>query len=238
MSGSVLRICAVSLFPDMFAALSGFGVTGRAFQRGLAELILLNPRSYTSDARHTVDDAPYGGGGGMVLKPEPLAAALDRARELLPAAKVSYLSPQGTLLNDALARRIAATEDDHILLCGRYQGIDQRVVDSRAERALSIGEFVVSGGELPAMMFCDALLRHRPGVLGCAASAEHDSFAEGRMAAPCYTRPASFEGSTVPAVLRSGDHAAIDAWRLRQATRVRTGRSAKMDPDDGFDRPT
>lgn len=222
---AVLRLSAVTLFPEMFAALTGSGVTGRAFARGLAELTFANPRDFVAGTSRTVDDAPYGGGAGMVLKPEPVAAAIDCARTRLPLAKVTFLSPQGQMLSDALARELA-DEDEHILLCGRYLGIDQRVLDSRIDRELSVGAYVASGGELPAMLLCDVLMRYRAGVLGNSASAQTDSFAADLLAPPCYTRPPVFEGRKVPSVLLGGDHSLVAKWRAERAvgaTRRRFG---------------
>ena len=217
-----MRIGVVTLFPQMFAALGDDGVVGRARNAGKWSLNLYNPRSYTDDAHRTVDDEPYGGGPGMVLKPEPLAAAIDAARADLPAARVTFLSPAGQPLDNELARRFAR-EDEHIFLCGRYQGVDERIVVSRVDRQVSVGDFVVSGGELPAMLLIDAAVRFLPGVLGSEESLAAESFAAGALAAPCYTRPALFEGMEVPEQLRSGDHRKIGNWRRQAAARRAKG---------------
>lgn len=215
----MLDIIAVTLMPGMFDALTGYGVVGDAFQNGKARLRAIDPRDYAADARGTVDDAPYGGGPGMVLKPEPMARAIDAAKAELPAARVCLLSPDGRIFAAADAERMAAREQ-HIFVCGRYLGIDQRVIDSRVDDAVSIGSFVASGGELPAMAVIEALMRHVPGVLGCGDSLRQESFAgDAGLAPPCYTRPEEFEGRRVPAVLLGGDHGAIASWRREQAGR-------------------
>ena len=164
----------------------------------------------------------------MVLKPEPLAAAIDAARANLGAARVTFLSPSGRRLDDSLARALAG-EGEHIFLCGRYQGIDERIVASRVDRQVSVGDFVVSGGELPAMLLIDAMVRFLPGVLGSEESLAAESFAAGSLAAPCYTRPAVFEGMEVPEQLRGGDHRQISDWRRQAAARRQKEGSAKPD---------
>ena len=220
-----MRIGVVTLFPQMFAALGSDGVIGRAGRAGKWSMGLYNPRDYVSDVHRTVDDEPYGGGAGMVLKPEPLAAAIDAARADLPEAQVTFLSPAGRLLDDSLARQFSR-EAGHILLCGRYQGVDERIIASRVDRQVSVGDFIVSGGELPAMLLIDALVRFLPEVLGSEKSLAAESFASGGLAAPCYTRPAVFEGLEVPEQLRSGDHQLISEWR-RQAAAKRGRGGAK-----------
>ena len=222
----------VTLMPGMFDGFAEHGVIGGAFKSSMAEIRLVNPRDFTTDRHRTVDDAPYGGGPGMVLKPEPIAAAIDRAREMAPEAQVCNLSPQGRNLTDPMARRLA-TKDSLILLCGRYAGIDQRVIDSRVDFELSVGDYVVSGGELPAMTVIDAVLRHVPGVLGSELSADTDSFTEGRLAPPCFTRPAEFEGMKVPEVLLGGNHKEVDKWR-RERSEEATRRKRQESVDDSL----
>ena len=211
-----MRIGVVTLFPQMFAALDADGVVGRAGRDGKWSMTLYNPRDHASDTHRTVDDEPYGGGPGMVLKPEPLAGAIDAARAALPDARVTFLSPAGRMLDDALARQMSR-ESEHIFLCGRYQGIDERIVASRVDRQVSVGNFIASGGELPAMLLMDALVRFLPGVVGSEESLAAESFADGGLAAPCYTRPAIFEGMEVPEQLLSGDHRRIRQWRQAAA---------------------
>ncbi len=212
----MLDIAVISVLPELFGDFSRLGVVGRAFQEGRVRLHCIGLREFASDRHRTVDDAPYGGGPGMVLKPEPLAAAIGHARERLPGAEVVMLSPQGELFCDQTARAMAQ-RDALILLCGRFLGVDERVVESRVDRHLSVGDYVLSGGEIAAMAVVDAVMRHVPGVLGCADSPEQDSFAQGMLAPPVYTRPEVFDGMRVPETLLSGDHARISAWRDSQA---------------------
>lgn len=221
MSQAARRYDVVSIFPEMFAALTASGITRRAQARALYTLHLWNPRDYTADAHRTVDDRPYGGGPGMVMRPEPLEAALSAAQaaqgaEGRPPGKVIYLSPQGRRLTHRKVIELAA-EPTLTLLCGRYEGIDQRLIDARVDEELSLGDFVVSGGELPAMLLLDALIRQLPGALNTSESAEQDSFVDGLLDCPHYTRPEVYRGQSVPAVLLSGNHAAIRRWRLQQA---------------------
>ncbi len=212
----MMRFDVVTLFPDMLQAMVGDGVTGRAFDRGLAELAIWNPRDYTSDVHRTVDDRPYGGGPGMVMKVEPLQAAIEDARRAAPESRVVYLSPQGRRLDQSVVRELAQ-RDGMILIAGRYEGIDERIIDRYVDEEWSIGDYVLSGGELPALVLMDAVLRLLPGVLGDADSAEQDSFTEGLLDCPHYTRPELFEGMPVPEVLKSGNHEAIRRWRLQQS---------------------
>ena len=208
---------AVTLFPEMFRVVTEEGVTGRGFRDGLLTFRAWNPRDYTHDVHRTVDDRPYGGGPGMVMKPEPLAAAIDEARKVAPeGAPVVYLSPQGRRVTQALLQE-AVSKPGVILVCGRYEGIDERIVETRIDEEWSLGDFVLSGGELAAMAVIDGMARLVPGVLGHEQSAEEDSFSEGLLDCPHYTRPLVFEGREVPKVLRSGDHGAIAAWRRGQA---------------------
>ncbi|MCC2638075.1 MAG: tRNA ((1)-)-methyltransferase [Moraxellaceae bacterium] len=210
----------VSLFPDMFRALTDSGITGRAVKNGLVNLEFWNPRDFTEDAYHRVDDRPYGGGPGMVMLIEPLrrsiaaAKAAAQAKGLQP--QVIYLSPQGRVLTQAGVRELAAGQA-FILLCGRYEGIDERLIRREVDAEWSIGDYVLSGGELPAMVLVDAVTRLLPGALGSEASAAEDSFSDGLLDCPHYTRPEVYEGEEVPAVLLSGDHAAIRRWRRRQS---------------------
>jgi tRNA (guanine37-N1)-methyltransferase len=211
-----MRFDVITLFPDMFRAMQGAGVTGRAFERGLAELVLWNPRDYTEDVHRTVDDRPYGGGPGMVMKLEPLLAAIEDAKVAAPGRPVAYLSPQGAQFDQRAAERIAR-RDGMILVAGRYEGIDERLIDRCIDEEWSIGDYVLSGGELPALVMIDAVVRLLPGVLGAEESAQQDSHADGLLDCPHYTRPEDFDGEKVPAVLLSGNHEAIRRWRLQQS---------------------
>ena len=210
----------ISLFPEMFRAITESGITGRAVKKGLVQVEFWNPRDFTEDAYHRVDDRPYGGGPGMVMLVEPLrraiAAARAAARDKGLAPKVIYLSPQGRVLDQAGVRELAG-EQALILLCGRYEGIDERLIRREVDAEWSVGDYVLSGGELPAMVLLDAVTRLLPGALGSDASAEEDSFSDGLLDCPHYTRPEVFDGEEVPAVLVSGDHAAIRRWRRRQS---------------------
>ena len=212
----MLRIGVVTLFPEMFAAVTGYGVTGRAVTRGLLEVKTYNPREYTRDVHRSVDDRPYGGGPGMVMLYEPVVTALRQARQQLPTARVCHLTPQGKRLNQEDIRQLAAQES-MIMLAGRYEGIDERVILTDVDVEYSIGDYVLSGGELPAMVMIDAICRTLPGVLGHDESAMQDSFVNGLLDAPHYTRPEEAGGIKVPDVLRSGDHEQIRRWRLKQA---------------------
>jgi tRNA (guanine37-N1)-methyltransferase len=210
-----MRFDVISLFPEMFAAMRQ-GVTGRAIERGQVTLQLWNPRDYADDAHRTVDDRPYGGGPGMVMMIEPLRQAIQAARSAAPESRVLYLSPQGRSLDQAAVREMAA-EPGLVLLAGRYEGVDERLIDAFVDEEWSIGDYVLSGGELPAMVLMDAVIRLLPGVLGHADSAEQDSYVDGLLDCPHYTRPEDVEGSAVPEVLLSGNHELIRRWRLQQA---------------------
>jgi len=210
-----MRFDVISLFPEMFAAMRQ-GVTGRAVERGQVTLQLWNPRDYADDAHRTVDDRPYGGGPGMVMMVEPLRQAIEAARAAVPASRVLYLSPQGRSLDQAAVREMAA-EPGLVLLAGRYEGVDERLIDAFVDEEWSIGDYVLSGGELPAMVLMDAVIRLLPGVLGHADSAEQDSYVDGLLDCPHYTRPEEIKGSAVPEVLKSGNHELIRRWRLQQA---------------------
>jgi tRNA (guanine37-N1)-methyltransferase len=212
-----VRIEVVTLFPALIEEALRYGVVGRALERGLLQVGTEDPRAHTRDAYRRVDDRPYGGGPGMVLKPEPLCAAIAAAATRLPAGSARIaLSAQGTLLTQAVASRLAALPG-LLLVAGRYEGIDERVLTTAVDRELSIGDYVVSGGELPALVLIDVLARLTPGVLGDERSSVEESFGEGLLDWPQYTRPEVFEGARVPAVLSSGDHAAIRRWRLKQS---------------------
>ncbi|MGB5345196.1 MAG: tRNA (guanosine(37)-N1)-methyltransferase TrmD [Woeseia sp.] len=222
-----MQMQIVSLFPQMLDAVVDFGVVGRAVDRGLLRLSTQNPRDFADDTHRTVDDRPYGGGPGMVMKFEPLAAAIDAAQAALPAGcPVICLTPQGRRFDQASAQRLAALPG-LTLVAGRYEGIDERLIESRVDEELSLGDFVLSGGEIAAMAVIDAVTRLLPGVLGDENSAAQDSFTEGLLDCPHYTRPEEIEGRRVPDALLSGDHARIARWREQQAL----GRSYLRRPD-------
>ena len=207
----------VTLFPEMFSALSGFGITGRARARGLYELNCWNPRDFAEDRHRTVDDRPYGGGPGMLMMVQPLRDAIHAAKQAAgDGAKVIYLSPQGRKLTQAGVTELA-TNQKLILVAGRYEGIDERVIQTEVDEEWSIGDYVLSGGELPAMTLIDAVSRLVPGVLGDQASAEQDSFTDGLLDHPHYTRPELLDGLAVPEALTSGNHEVIRRWRLKQS---------------------
>lgn len=211
---SCLQIGMISLMPEMFAALK-YGVVGRALREQRLVLQHYNPRQYSSNPHQRVDDRPYGGGPGMVMNYQPVADAIIAAKAQLSKAAVIHLSPQGQLLTHCQVRQLA-DQSQLILLASRYEGVDQRLIDNLVDAELSIGDFVVSGGELPAMLLIDAISRCLPGVLGDAESAEQDSFVDGLLDHPHYTRPETIGGLSVPQVLLSGDHAAIKQWRAQQ----------------------
>ncbi len=222
-----MQIAVVSLFPEMFAAVSEYGVSGRALKQGLASLHCVNPRDFTSDRHRTVDDRPYGGGPGMLMKVDPLRQAIGAARARAgQQGPVIYLSPQGERFDQAMATMLAE-QPSMVLVAGRYEGVDERLIETAVDRELSIGDFVLSGGELAAMVVIDAVIRQLPGALGHARSADEDSFSDGLLDCPHYTRPEVFEGRRVPEVLLSGDHGEIRRWRLRQAL----GRTLERRPD-------
>jgi tRNA (guanine37-N1)-methyltransferase len=217
MAAASLQIEVVSLFPEMIREALRHGIVGRALQRGLLTVGTEDPRAHTSDVHRTVDDRPYGGGPGMVMKPEPLCAAIRAARARLPAGATTVaLSAQGQVLTQQRVRGLGAS-GGLVLVAGRYEGIDERVLESEVDLELSIGDYVLSGGELPALVLVDALARLLPGALGDERSAQQESFSAGLLDWPHYTRPEDYAGRRVPAVLLGGDHAAIDRWRLKQA---------------------
>ena len=218
MSGTALmRIQFVTLFPEHVMTLSTFGVVGSAAGRGLVEFGAVDPRDFTEDVHRTVDDRPYGGGPGMVMKAGPLQRAVHAARARLPkGSPCVVMSAQGRLLDQELVRELAA-HDGLIIVAGRYEGPDERFVELEAQFEVSVGDYVLSGGELPGMIVADAVTRLIPGVLGDAESAAQDSFQEGLLDCPHYTRPEEYGGLRVPRVLLSGDHGAISRWRLSQS---------------------
>ena len=214
-------IGVVSLFPEMFRAISENGVTGRAIKNNLLSIQSWNPRDFTMDKHRTVDDRPYGGGPGMLMMVQPLRDAIQAAKmaaqEAGHEAKVIYLSPQGRRLDHEGAQQLSSSSQALILVAGRYEGIDERIIDSLVDEEWSVGDYVLSGGELPAMILIDAVVRFVPGVLGHVLSAEQDSFADGLLDCPHYTRPEVLNGVAVPSVLLSGDHEKIRLWRLKQS---------------------
>jgi tRNA (guanine37-N1)-methyltransferase len=222
-----MRIDVVTLFPDLVSQVGEYGITGRAADRGLIQLALWNPRDYSVDKHQRVDDRPYGGGPGMVMQVQPLRDAIQAARQAdtRPVTTV-YLSPQGRALDQAMANKLAQLPR-LLLLAGRYEGIDERLVETEVDEELSIGDYVLSGGELAAMVVIDAVTRLLPGALGDEDSAEQDSFMDGLLDYPHYTRPEELDGRKVPEVLLSGDHEAIHRWRRKQAL----GRTWQRRPD-------
>ena len=222
-----MRIALVSLFPEMFSAVSDHGVVGRAVEQNLVTLSHSNPRDYTADKHRTVDDRPYGGGPGMLMKIEPLQQAIAAAREVAgQGAKVVYLSPQGKRFSHSMALELAELEG-LILVAGRYEGVDERLIEAQVDEELSIGDYVLSGGELAAMVVIDAVTRQLPGVLGHECSAQEESFVNDLLDCPHYTRPERHEERDVPDVLLSGNHKEIRRWRLKQAL----GRTRERRPD-------
>ena len=216
-----MQFDVITLFPEMFSALTASGITRRAYEKQRFGLSLWNPRDFTSDPHRTVDDRPYGGGPGMVMMAAPLEAAIhaaiDRQVRLgLPRPRTIYLSPQGAPLNHQKVMQLSANQG-LLLLCGRYEAVDQRLLDRCVDEEVSLGDFVLSGGELPAMALMDALIRQLPGVLNDQSSAAEDSFVQGLLDCPHYTRPEVYEGQPVPAVLLGGHHAEIATWRREQA---------------------
>jgi tRNA (guanine37-N1)-methyltransferase len=211
-----MHIGVITLFPEMFDAVIDYGITSRAVDNGLLQVSCWNPRDFTSDRHQTVDSRPYGGGPGMVMKIEPLRDAINAAREVMPKARTIYLSPQGRQLDQAGAIELAAHEA-LILVAGRYEGIDERLIEAEIDEEWSIGDYVLSGGELAAMVLIDAVTRLLPGALGDEQSAQQDSFTDGLLDCPHYARPEEYEGKRVPEVLLGGNHEMIRRWRLQQA---------------------
>ncbi len=228
---TAMQFDVVTLFPPMFEAIAGHGVTSRARDKEIYTLTLWNPRDFTMDNYKTVDDRPYGGGPGMVMLAEPLEKAISAAKQRQQSAgverpKVIHLSPQGKPLTHAEVMRLAA-EPGLVLLASRYEGVDERLLRRMVDEEVSIGDYVLSGGELPAMVLIDAIVRQLPGTLGDADSAAEDSFVDGLLDCPHYTRPEVYEGEPVPAVLLSGHHKEISRWRLKQSL----GRTRDKRPD-------
>ncbi len=227
-----MRFDVITLFPEMFDAITQYGVTRRAAEQGKFMLHTWNPREFTSDKHRSVDDRPYGGGPGMLMLAEPLAQAiatakLSQAQTGVVKSCVIHLSPQGRQLTHEVVKEFLERNDGFILLASRYEGVDERLIRQQVDEELSIGDYVLSGGELAAMVLIDSLVRHLPGVLGDAESAQQDSFVAGLLDCPHYTRPEIFEGEGIPEVLLSGHHAEIEKWRLKQAL----GRTWQRRPD-------
>jgi tRNA (guanine37-N1)-methyltransferase len=217
-----VQVSVITLFPEMLDALSDSGITGRAIEQGLLTLATVNPRDFTEDRHNSVDDRPYGGGPGMVMTVAPLSKAIGFAKLKMdvqgrPSPKVVYMSPQGKRLDQQVINELAQ-QDSLIVLCGRYEGIDERLIDAEVDKELSLGDYVISGGELAAMVLLDAMIRQLPDALGDSDSASQDSFASRPLLdCPHYSRPEDVAGRVVPSVLLSGDHEAIRRWRLRQS---------------------
>ncbi len=225
-----MQVAVVTLFPQMFEAIERWGITSRAIERGILALDCFNPREHAVDRHRSVDDRPYGGGPGMVMMVQPLRDAIGAARARLGAdTHTVCLSPQGRRVDQAAIAELAelAQRRPLILVCGRYEGIDERLLEREVDEELSVGDFVLSGGEVPAMLLVEAMTRLLPGALGHEESASHDSFANGLLDCPHYTRPELSDGLRVPPVLLSGDHEAIRRWRLKQAL----GRTWQRRPD-------
>lgn len=221
----MIRFDAITLFPEMFAAVTQSGITRRALENGLWRLQTWNPRDFTTDNYRTIDDRPYGGGPGMVMLVEPLEKAIAAAKAA-GGGRVVYLSPQGGRLDHARVMRLVE-EPALTLLCGRYEGVDERLIAAQVDEELSVGDYVLSGGELAAMVLIDAVVRQLPGALGDGQSAQQESFAAGLLDCPQYTRPEEYRGEKVPEVLMSGHHELIRRWRLKQSL----GRTWKRRPD-------
>ena len=233
MSEAQHHFAVVTLFPEMFSAISDWGVTGRGLRDDLWSLSLHNPRDLATDRHGTVDDRPYGGGPGMVMQAPLLDQAVQSAKAALGGrAKVVAMTPQGRRFTDSLARELLV-DDATIFVSGRYEGIDERFIERSVDHEISVGDFVVSGVELPTMLVIDAMVRLIPGVLGHNDSAEEDSFADGLLDCPHYTRPETYEGRAVPAVLLSGDHGAIARWRRAQSVRRTLDRRPDLLNPDG-----
>jgi len=211
-----MRFDILTLFPNMFSSPLRESIIGKAIEKGLIQIRTVNIRDFTSDRHQVVDDTPYGGGQGMVMKVEPIARAIESVKSQNPDARTVYLTPQGKPFHQDLARRLS-TQPHLILLCGRYEGVDERVRELLVDEEISIGDYVLTGGELAAMVLIDAISRFIPGVLGSDRSAEEDSFFNSLLEYPQYTRPFDFRGSGVPEVLLSGNHSAISLWRRREA---------------------
>ncbi|HSL92622.1 MAG TPA: tRNA (guanosine(37)-N1)-methyltransferase TrmD [Candidatus Limnocylindrales bacterium] len=235
-----MRIDILTLFPGIFSGPLDNSILLKAREAGILTVAVHDLRDFAAGKHRVTDEPPFGGGGGMVMKPEPVFAGVESVRERFGPGKAVLLSPQGETLTSALARRLSAEEDHLILICGRYEGVDQRVADHLADLEVSIGDYVLTGGELPALVLIDAVARFLPGVLGDPLASSRDSFEEGLLEAPQYTRPRTFRGHPVPDVLLSGDHAAIEKWRREEAQqRTRTRRpdlaNKKLTPGKGVE---
>lgn len=233
-----MKITVVSLFPEMIRSAAGYSIVKRGMEAGLFSLETIDPRSFTNDRHRTVDDTPFGGGAGMVLKPEPYCQAIRTAKAASPGAATVLLCPTGTPFTQSAAARYAH-KDGLILVCGHYEGFDERI-RSEADESISLGDYVLTGGELPALVVIDAVTRLLPGVVGHQESVEDESFLNGLLEYPQYTRPIEFEGALVPEALRSGDHAKIARWRRKESLR-RTWNSrpellktVNLQPEDGL----
>jgi len=226
----MLRIDIITIFPDFFRDVIDYGIVKRARAAGIVEITAHDLRRWTTDKHHIVDDRPFGGGDGMVLKPEPIFAGVEgltgasRREDLPPQTRVVLLSPQGRVLTQAVAQELAQPESQVVLLCGRYEGVDERVVEALVTDEISIGDYVLSGGEAAALVLTDAMVRLLPGALGSETSAVFESFSEGLLDCPHYTRPPEFRGMKVPDVLLSGNHAEIERWR-KDAALLKTRRN-------------
>ncbi|HRI89154.1 MAG TPA: tRNA (guanosine(37)-N1)-methyltransferase TrmD [Candidatus Hydrogenedentes bacterium] len=218
-----MRIDVITLFPELFEAPLRVSLLGKAIEKGLLTVECTNPRDFTTDKHKTVDDAPFGGGPGMVMKCEPLFAAVESLRSANSCERVILMSPRGRPFTQAVARELAR-QPDFVLVCARYEGVDERVSNALCTDEISVGDYVLSGGELPALTIIEAVSRMVPGVIGDFESVETDSFYDGILGAPQYTRPQEFRGMEVPAVLREGNHAAIRRWRRKEALRATKSR--------------
>lgn len=214
-----MKFLFITLFPEQIEQAASHSILQRAAVKGLIEVSCINPRDFTYDNHRTVDDTPFGGGAGMVLKPEPMVAAIRKAKEQLPNARVIAMCPGGRTLKQNIVEEYAHSGQDFIFVCGHYEGFDERIFHWVDEK-LSIGDYVLTGGEMPALIVMDAVARFIPGVLGKLVSAEEDSFSTGLLEYPQYTRPVDFEGHVVPDVLRSGNHALINSWRLKESLKA------------------
>lgn len=214
-----MKFLFITLFPEQIEQAASHSILQRAAAKGLIEVSCINPRDFTYDNHRTVDDTPFGGGAGMVLKPEPMVAAIRKAKEQLPNARVIAMCPGGRTLKQNIVEEYAHSGQDFIFVCGHYEGFDERIFHWVDEK-LSIGDYVLTGGEMPALIVMDAVARFIPGVLGKLVSAEEDSFSTGLLEYPQYTRPVDFEGHVVPDVLRSGNHALINSWRLKESLKA------------------
>lgn len=227
-----MKFDIITIFPEIFRGVFEFGIIRRALQAELLEIAIHDLRDFTSDRHHMVDDRPFGGGAGMVMKPEPLFRAIEALTHRAPETRVILLTPQGRLLKQTVVEELAELERV-VLICGRYEGIDERVVDELVDEEISIGDFVLSGGEIPAMVVVDAVTRLLPGALGCEQSAEQDSFSSGLLDYPHYTRPAEYRGLKVPEILLSGNHQEIEKWRRAKALeKTRKRRPDLLEPLD------